>query len=492
MHMPRNLSRNFLPLLIFAGLAASVVLFLALGGAAPAYSYSGYQSSIPNGDYLFNNAANFPGSNSCLLCHGWTAGSPGTRLSSSTAGFVAAALKPFSGGPWGGHPSAAQIDTDGDGFTNGEELQDPQGTWTNTANTNLGDQTFVSNPNDPNSHPVAPIISSASGLANNQTISGKLPVGVSIRYAGLSRVVYTFASATLTRDFTVSAPAVTDYAASFCLGYATAAPGACALWDSTSLPDGVYAVTIRAYDKLAASLGGPQVGTLQITGVTIKNATPPPTFTATTIPPTATPTGVPPTATSTRLPPTPIPPTPVPPTATETSVPTQSPTTPAPIPPEITPSPTGTPPSGEDRRGGPDASDGSRDKSGAPKTYVVKPGDSLYRIARQFKTTVWALLAANHLSSIRIHVGQILTIPGGSRQSEGTPVPTPAPVDKSKTESQSLDQLQAADHPTTYTVRPGDSLFRIGLRFGVSVSALRAANNLPSTNIQVGQVLNVP
>lgn len=46
---------------------------------------------------------------------------------------------------------------------------------------------------------------------------------------------------------------------------------------------------------------------------------------------------------------------------------------------------------------------------------------------------------------------------------------------------------------TTYTVQPGDNMFRISLRFGISVQALAAANNISNPNIiYVGQVLIIP
>jgi len=43
-----------------------------------------------------------------------------------------------------------------------------------------------------------------------------------------------------------------------------------------------------------------------------------------------------------------------------------------------------------------------------------------------------------------------------------------------------------------YTVAPGDDLGDIAQRFGVSVSALEQGNGLQSSQIQVGQTLNVP
>jgi LysM repeat protein len=55
------------------------------------------------------------------------------------------------------------------------------------------------------------------------------------------------------------------------------------------------------------------------------------------------------------------------------------------------------------------------DPCGGPiyaRTYVVKPGDTLYSIARMFGTTVGALKALNSLTSDLIYVGTVLYIPG--------------------------------------------------------------------------------
>ena len=497
--------RRSVPTLAVAGLAAGLIYFWLSGTAKPALSFGSYPAGLPNGDSLFSNAANFPSSNNCLLCHGWNASTPGQFLSSSTTGYVAAALRPFSGNSgWGGHPAAAAVDTDGDGFTNGEELQDPAGKWAAGAAA-PGDQTFASNPNWNQKYPPAPIISSITGLASNQTISGKVTVNVALRYAGLSRVVYTFSNASLIRDFTVASPAVTNYAAAYCLGYATAQAGACTAWDSTALPDGVYAVTVTAYDKRATIVGGPQTGTLQLSGVTIHNAVSVPTATATTIPPTATPSTVPPTATHTAIPPTATSTPVVPPTATSTPVvpptstpvvpPTSTPVVPPTstpiVPPTQVPSATPIPPS-----------------TGGAITYVVQRGDTLYRIAVRFGSTVRAIMIANNLRGARIYVGQVLTIPAGSgpvvqptpteshdddHESEVKPAESHSSDDKlteSSTESHAPESSDATRK--TYTVQAGDNLFRLGLRFGVSVRALQAANGLRSTYIHVGQVLVIP
>ncbi|MFQ6013845.1 MAG: LysM peptidoglycan-binding domain-containing protein, partial [Anaerolineae bacterium] len=101
-------------------------------------------------------------------------------------------------------------------------------------------------------------------------------------------------------------------------------------------------------------------------------------------------------------------------------------------------------------------------------TYVVKPGDTLYSIARRHGTTVQAIVDANNITDrTKIYTGQKLIIP-----STGTTPPTTT---------------------RTYTVKPGDTLYSIARRHGTTVQAIAQANNLRDpTSIFVGQVLRIP
>jgi LysM repeat protein len=115
----------------------------------------------------------------------------------------------------------------------------------------------------------------------------------------------------------------------------------------------------------------------------------------------------------------------------------------------------------------------------AGTTYVVKPGDSLSKIAVQFGVSVQAIAAANGLANPNlIVVGQTLIIPA--------PGTVPAtPVNASAPAAVSTGQ-------TTYRVQAGDSLYKISRQHGVSLAALMAANGLTSYIIFVGQVLTIP
>ncbi len=54
------------------------------------------------------------------------------------------------------------------------------------------------------------------------------------------------------------------------------------------------------------------------------------------------------------------------------------------------------------------------------------------------------------------------------------------------------DTLTPTPTQVLYTVRTGDTLSSIALKFGVTVEAIQSLNNLDSTLIYVGQVLQIP
>lgn len=113
-------------------------------------------------------------------------------------------------------------------------------------------------------------------------------------------------------------------------------------------------------------------------------------------------------------------------------------------------------------------------------TYVVRSGDTLFRIATRFNTTAATLAQLNGIANPNIiRVGQSLIIPVGGQVS----VPPSVPAATNAPPSQ----------PNTYVVRSGDTLFRIALRYGVSLRSLIQANGIIDANrVFVGQVLVIP
>ena len=94
---------------------------------------------------------------------------------------------------------------------------------------------------------------------------------------------------------------------------------------------------------------------------------------------------------------------------------------------------------------------------------TVKSGDTLSQIANKAGTTVESLKINNNLQDVnKIYPGQELKVDGNVQTSA-----------------------------KTYTVKAGDSLWKIAQANGLSVDELKSANNLTSNLILVGQVLNL-
>ena len=112
-------------------------------------------------------------------------------------------------------------------------------------------------------------------------------------------------------------------------------------------------------------------------------------------------------------------------------------------------------------------------------TYTVKAGDSLYRIAVNHNMSLQELKNLNNLSSNLIMPGQVLKVSGQVSSSQS-----------STNTSQSSNQPQASGNGT-YTVKAGDSLYRIAVNHNMSLQELKNLNNLSSNLIMPGQVLKV-
>jgi len=111
--------------------------------------------------------------------------------------------------------------------------------------------------------------------------------------------------------------------------------------------------------------------------------------------------------------------------------------------------------------------------------YVVVKGDSLAKIAKKHGVTLSALKAANPgVEPTKLKVGQKLSIPAG-----GSPAAAPATGTSSGVESSGGE---------AYTVKSGDTLTKIAKAHGTTVKAIKAASNLATDHIKVGQKLTIP
>ncbi len=154
--------------------------------------------------------------------------------------------------------------------------------------------------------------------------------------------------------------------------------------------------------------------------------------------------------------------------------------------------------------------------------YEVKNGDSLDRIARNYKINIEELRRANGMSNNLIHPKQKLLLPGiGSSKDihlvsdsrefvaysdhdfkpiklgqEFQLVRQSGSTDREPLMAVSLSQAEPDEGalslvPTIYKVRPGDSLGSISRRFGISIASIQKGNNLKGNALRPGQELTI-
>ena len=117
--------------------------------------------------------------------------------------------------------------------------------------------------------------------------------------------------------------------------------------------------------------------------------------------------------------------------------------------------------------------------SSAGGQYTVQAGDTLYSIARRAGVSLNTLLSINGLSqSSVIRPGQTLSVSGNASQATATQV--------------SYQSAGSTSGNGTYTVKAGDTLYRIAYNHGISLTTLLSINGLSETStIRPGQQLVV-
>ena len=106
-----------------------------------------------------------------------------------------------------------------------------------------------------------------------------------------------------------------------------------------------------------------------------------------------------------------------------------------------------------------------RKRSSGSGKHVVRRGDTLWSIARDYRVSMETLASTNGIRrDSTLAVGQVLRIPGTATLA-----------------STNADTITA--QPTTYVVRKGDTLSRIATKFRVTMSDLLGWNSLKATSV---------
>lgn len=120
---------------------------------------------------------------------------------------------------------------------------------------------------------------------------------------------------------------------------------------------------------------------------------------------------------------------------------------------------------------------------GAPTEYKIQQNDNYYTLAKKFGVSVNAIRDANpKVDPAKLQVGKTLMIPAPS-------APRTTAVNGTSGNGTTGTSTAAG---TVYEVKSGDNLTKIAEKHGVTVKALRNANNLTTDQIKVGQKLKIP
>ena len=103
--------------------------------------------------------------------------------------------------------------------------------------------------------------------------------------------------------------------------------------------------------------------------------------------------------------------------------------------------------------------------------YIVQKGDTLYSIAKNNNISVDELVKINNLANSNLSIGQELYIP--------------------KLEEK-IDNNNLSEEYDFYTIKKGDSLWKIAREFDIPLPELIEINNLTNLTLSIGQTLLVP
>lgn len=148
---------------------------------------------------------------------------------------------------------------------------------------------------------------------------------------------------------------------------------------------------------------------------------------------------------------------------------------------------------------GQSAASSASSAEGEDCVYTVQSGDTAFYIATLHNITLDQLIQYNRLDDAnRLYQGQELKIPNcGQDAAEPTaevPAGPTSVIQPPRETPTDLIPQSAPDGSPIHVVAAGDNLFRIALRYGVSMESIVAANSLGSTEaiLSVGQQLVIP
>jgi membrane-bound lytic murein transglycosylase D len=127
------------------------------------------------------------------------------------------------------------------------------------------------------------------------------------------------------------------------------------------------------------------------------------------------------------------------------------------------------------------------------RSYTLRPGEQLDKVAQRFGMTPARLRAVNGLrGKTRPVPGTVLLVQGNDRGKSQGKSAAPPPRAAGKTGAKPALPAKASPKGTLYTVRRGDTIYSIARRFKVAEEDLMRRNQVRPKTLKVGTTLTIP
>ena len=124
-----------------------------------------------------------------------------------------------------------------------------------------------------------------------------------------------------------------------------------------------------------------------------------------------------------------------------------------------------------------------------PRFHQVKKGDTLFSVARKYKTSPLTIARANNFTSGRqkLRTGSRLNL-----HEKSGPVVLAHVEDQKVTFRMASPKVKIGKGPLVYKVTRGDNLKELAKLFGLRVREIKTANKMKRNTITVGQKIVLP